>query len=78
MDKSYNRKNPDGTRSSYYPESAKRYQSKVKQYNVQFSLSDDDKSVVAFLENEREELGLSSSAYIKKILREYVNSKYNQ
>lgn len=78
MNKSYNRKNPDGTRSLYYPESAKRYQSKVKQYKVQFSLSDDDQSIVAFLENEREELGLSSNAYIKKILTDYVNSRYNQ
>lgn len=73
-----NEQNKPKRKSVYYPESEKRYKSKVKQYKVQFSLSDDDKSIVTFLENEREELGLSSNAYIKKILTDYVNSKYNQ
>lgn len=73
-----NEQNKPKRKSTYYPESNKKYQDKVKMYTIKFSLSDDDQSIVAFLENEREELGLSSNAYIKKILTDYVNSKYNQ
>ena len=54
----------------------KKYQDKVKQYKVQFSLSDDDQSIVTFLENEMQEKGMSANAYIKSILTQYVNSKY--
>lgn len=73
-----NEQNKPKRKSTYYPESNKKYQDKVKMYTIKFSLSDDDQSIVTFLENEREELGLSSNAYIKKILTDYVNSKYNQ
>ena len=76
MGKSYIKYNPDWSRSVYYPESKKKYQDKVKQYKVQFSLSDDDQSIVAFLENEMQEKGMSANAYIKSILTQYVNSKY--
>ena len=63
-------------RNIYYPDAKKKYQNKVKQYKVQFSLSDDDQSIVAFLENEMQEKGMSANAYIKDILTQYVNSKY--
>lgn len=76
MDKSYIKYNPDGSRSVYYPESTKKYQNKIKQYTVKFSLSDDDQSIVAFLENEMQEKGMSANAYIKSILTQYVNNKY--
>lgn len=62
--------------NNYYPETQKKYRAKTKQYNVTFSLSDDDASIVHFLENERQELGMSANAYIKKILTEYVNNQY--
>lgn len=76
MSESYTKHNEDGTRSVYYPDAKKKYQNKVKQYKVQFSLSDDDQSIVAFLENEMQEKGMSANAYIKSILTQYVNSKY--
>ena len=64
--------------NNYYPDSQKKYRSKIKQYNIKFSLSDDDMSIVNFLENEREELGLTANSYLKGILTEYVNSKYKE
>ena len=76
MGESYTKYNPDGSRSVYYPDAKKKYQNKIKQYKVQFSLSDDDQSIVAFLENEMQEKGMSANAYIKSILTQYVNSKY--
>lgn len=76
MNESYTKRNENGTRSVYYPDSQKKYRQKVKQYKVQFSLSDDDKSIVAFMENEMQEKGISANAYIKDILTQYVNSKY--
>ena len=80
MSEGYTKHNPDGSRSVYYPEAVKKYQAKyrekTKKYTVVFSLSDDDQSIVNFLENERQEKGLSSNAYIKGILIEYVNNKY--
>ena len=76
MNESYTKRNKDGTRSVYYPDAKKQYQNKVKQYKVQFSLSDDDQSIVAFLENEMQEKEMSANAYIKEILTQYVNSKY--
>ena len=60
--------------ANYYPDSQKKYSSKIKSYTVKFSLSDDDQSIVAFLENEMREKGLSANAYIKGILTQYVNS----
>ena len=63
-------------KNNYYPDSQKKYRQKVKQYNIKFSLSDDDQSIVAFLENEMQEKGMSANAYIKDILTQYVNSKY--
>lgn len=63
-------------KNNYYPNSQKKYRQKVKQYNIKFSLSDDDQSIVAFLENEMQEKGMSANAYIKDILTQYVNSKY--
>ena len=81
MTESYTKRNSDGSRSVYYPEAQKKYhekyRQKAKQYKVQFSLSDDDQSIVAFLENEMQEKGMSANAYIKDILTQYVNSKYN-
>lgn len=74
--KSYIKRNPDGSRSVYNADIQKKYRKKAKQYNIKFSLSDDDQSIVAFLENEMQEKGLSANAYIKGILTEYVNSKY--
>lgn len=65
-------------KSTYYAESQKKYREKVKQYKVQFSLSDDDASIVSFMENEMAEKGLSANAYIKGILTEYVNNKYKE
>ena len=65
-------------KSTYYAESQKKYREKVKQYNIKFSLSDDDASIVSFIENEMAEKGLSANAYIKGILTEYVNSKYKE
>lgn len=59
-------------------EAIKRYREKTKIYRVQFSLSDADKSIVDFLENERLELGMSANAYIKNILTQYVDSKYKE
>ena len=80
MSESYTKRNSDGSRSVYYPDAQKKYQEKyrqkAKQYKVQFSLSDDDLSIVAFLENEMQEKGMSANAYIKSILTQYVNSKY--
>ena len=76
MNESYTKRNENGTRSVYYPDAQKKYRQKVKQYKVQFSLSDDDQSIVAFLENEMQEKGISANAYIKDILTQYVNSKY--
>ena len=76
MSDKYIKHNPDGSRSVYYPEISKKYRQKVKQYNIKFSLSDDDQSIVAFLENEIQEKGLSANAYIKGILTDHVNSKY--
>ena len=76
MSESYTKRNEDGTRSVYYPDAKKKYQNKVKQYKVQFSLSDNDQSIVAFMENEMQEKGMSANAYIKGILIDYVNSKY--
>ena len=76
MSESYTKRNADGTRSVYYPDAKKKYQNKVKQYKVQFSLSDNDQSIVAFMENEMQEKGMSANAYIKGILIDYVNSKY--
>ena len=76
MSESYTKRNEDSTRSVYYPDAKKKYQNKVKQYKVQFPLSDDDQSIVAFLENEMQEKGMSANAYIKDILTQYVNSKY--
>ena len=76
MSKSYTKRNEDGTRSVYCPDAQKKYRQKAKQYKVQFSLSDDDQSIVAFLENEMHEKGMSANAYIKDILTQYVNSKY--
>lgn len=61
---------------NYYAESQKKYKKKIKKYYVQFSLSDEDKSIVAFLENEMQEKGISANAYLKGILTEYVNNKY--
>lgn len=63
-------------KSTYYAESQKKYNNKVKLYAVKFSLSDDDKSIVAFMENEMQEKGLTANAYIKGILKDYVNAKY--
>lgn len=63
-------------KSTYYADSQKKYHQKIKQYAVKFSLSDDDQSIVAFMENEMQEKGLSANAYIKGILTQYVNSKY--
>lgn len=74
--KSYIKYNPDGSRSVYYSDIQKKYNEKIKKYTVKFSLSDDDQSIVAFLENEMQEKGLSANAYIKEILTEYVNNKY--
>lgn len=62
--------------TNYYPKSQADYRKKIKKYTVSFSLSDDDKSIVSFLENEMKEKGISSNAYIKGILRDYVNAKY--
>ena len=76
MSESYTKRNEDGTRSVHYPDAKKKYQNKVKQYKVQFSLSDNDQSIVAFMENEMQEKGMSANAYIKGILIDYVNSKY--
>ena len=76
MSEAYTKRNPDGSRSIYYPEAAKKYQTKITKYTIKFSLSDDDQSIVNFLENERAEKGLSANAYIKGILIEYVNNKY--
>ena len=76
MSESYTKRNENGTRSVYYPDAQKKYRQKVKQYNIKFSLSDDDQSIVAFLENEMQEKGMSANAYIKDILTQYVNSKY--
>ena len=76
MNESYTKRNENGTRSVYYPESQKKYNEKIKKYTIQFSLSDDDQSIVAFLENEMQEKGMSANAYIKDILTQYVNSKY--
>ena len=76
MNESYTKRNADGTRSVHYPDAKKKYQNKVKQYKVQFSLSDNDQSIVAFMENEMQEKGMSANAYIKGILTDYVNSKY--
>ena len=76
MNESYTKRNENGTRSVYYTDAQKKYRQKVKQYKVQFSLSDDDKSIVAFMENEMQEKGISANAYIKDILTQYVNSKY--
>ena len=63
-------------KNNYYPNSQKKYRQKVKQYNINFSLSDNYQSIVAFLENEMQEKGMSANAYIKDILTQYVNSKY--
>lgn len=63
---------------STYTDSHKKYNQKTKQYKVQFSLSDDDRATVNFLENEMAEKGLSANAYIKGILTEYVNNKYKE
>ena len=76
MSEPYTKRNKDGTRSVYYPDAKKKYQNKVKQYKVQFSLSDEDQSIVAFMENEMQEKEMSANAYIKSILTQYVNSKY--
>ena len=76
MTESYVKHNSDGSRSVHYPDAKKKYQNKIKQYKVQFSLSDNDQSIVAFLENEMQEKGMSANAYIKDILTQYVNSKY--
>ena len=76
MNESYTKRNENGTRSVYYSDAQKKYRQKVKQYKVQFSLSDDDQSIVAFMENEMQEKGMSANAYIKDILTQYVNSKY--
>ena len=65
-------------KKSTYTNYHKKYNQKIKQYKVQFSLSDDDKSIVAFMENEMQEKGLSANAYIKGILTEYVNRKYKE
>lgn len=80
MKEAYTRRNPDGSRSVYYPEANKKYKQKyrqrIKQYKVEFSPSDADQAIVNFLENERAEKGMSANAYIKSILVEYVNNKY--
>lgn len=59
-------------------ESQAKYLQKVKKYTIMFSLSDDDRATVNFLENEMAEKGLSANAYIKGILTEYVNNKYKE
>lgn len=55
-----------------------KYHKKIKQYSVKFNLSNNDKSIVDFLENEMTEKGMTVNAYLKEILTDYVNKKYQQ
>lgn len=73
MSGNYIKKSEDGKRSVYYPESAKKYQDKIKQYKVTFSLSDDDQATVRILDELIEESGLSANAYLKQLLRKHVD-----
>lgn len=68
----------DKKSSTYYPDSQKKYKSKIKKYTTSFSLSDEDQAIVAFLENEMQERGMSANAYIKSILIQYVNDQYKK
>lgn len=79
MTESYTKRNPDGTRSVYYPESQKKYQEKyrqkTKQYNIKFSLSNADQEIVSILETLIEKSGLSANAYLKNVIIDHV-AKY--
>ena len=78
MSENYIRTNKTEKKSVYYSESSKKYHAKVKQYKVQFSLSDDDQATVNTLNDLISASGLSVNAYIKNVLREHVNQKLQE
>ena len=77
MNESYTKRNIDGSRSVYYPEAQKKYQTqyrqKTKQYNIKFTLSEQD--IVATLEGLISQSGMSANAYIKNIIIEHVQKE---
>ena len=76
MSEAYTRRNPDGTRSVYYPEARKKYEikyrQKTKQYNIKFGLSEQD--IVFDLENLISASGLTANAYIKNIIIDHIKN----
>ena len=76
MMESYTKRNEDGTRSVYYPESQKKYQEKyrqkTKQYNIKFGLS--EQNIVFDLENLIFKSGVTANAYIKNIIIEHIKN----
>lgn len=74
MAESYTKRNPDGTRSVYYPDAQKKYKDKynkqTKQYNVRFGLSELD--IAEELDQLISNSGMGANSYIKNILIQHV------
>lgn len=58
----------------YYKESQSKYRDKVKQYNVKYSLSDDDIKIVSVLENAIATSKMSGNAWIKTAIIEKLKN----
>lgn len=58
----------------YYKESQAKYRDKVKQYNVKYSLSDDDIKIVSVLENAIANSEMSGNAWIKTAIIEKLKN----
>lgn len=57
-------------KSTYYAESQKNYRQKVKQYNVKYSLKEEDLETVARIEKAIAESGKTANAWIQEAIRE--------
>jgi hypothetical protein len=60
--------NLDKRKSTYNAKNQSDYRKKVKQYNVKYSLSDEDKIIVDNIESARG--GMSANAWIQLAIRE--------
>lgn len=63
----------DKKRKTYNAENQAKYRKKVKQYNVKYSLSDNDLQMVEKLEKAIVNSGMSSNAFIKMVLKKYID-----
>lgn len=60
-------------KSTYNAENQARYRKKVKQYNVKYSLSDEDLRIVERLEDAIAKSGMSANAFIQMVLKRYID-----